>query len=256
MEETMSKAALASRESESVVVIASKGRATDDLPALAEQAGSQPVPHDLILLKPNVCGMYPPSLDLLESIIEYLKPHSKALIIGETPSTMHSPDERFNSLGIKRLADRLGVATRDLMRDEAVRVRVPKPHAMREIPLSATVLKADLIVNCPGLGTHGNTALTCALKNLFGLISERHKFSNLHPRGVSEVIADVFQIVKPRLNVVDCGQRVLVGTDALSVDVVASEFKSLSPSRVKHLVLAAQDLGLSLNDLRIRRVEL
>jgi len=248
--------ALASRESESIVVIAAKERAIRELPALAEQAGFQAAPHDLVLLKPNVCGMYHPSLDLLESVIEYLKPYAKTLIIGETPSTMHSPDERFNSLGIKRLAERLGVSTRDLMRDETVKVHVPNPHAMREIPLSSTVVKADLIVNCPGLGTHGNTLLTCALKNLFGLISERHKFSNLHPRGVSEVVADVFQVVKPQLNVVDCGQRVLVGTDALSVDVVAAGFKSLSPIRVKHLVLAAQDLGLNLGDLRIRRVEL
>jgi len=252
----MSKTALVSREFNGIVVIAAKERAIRDLPALAEKAGFQAAPHDLVLLKPNVCGMYPPSLDLLESVIEYLKPYSKTFIIGETPSTMHSPEERFNSLGISRLAERLGVATRDLMRDETLMVRVPKPHAMREIPLSSTVVKADLIVNCSGLGTHGNTTLTCALKNLFGLISERHKFSNLHPRGVSEVIADAFQIVKPRLNVVDCGQRVLVGTDALSVDVVASEFKSLSPNRVKHLVLAAQDLGLNLGDLQIRRVEL
>lgn len=251
----MSKIALAGRES-SIVVIAGKESAIRGLPALAEQAGFQSASHDLVLLKPNVCGMYPPSLNLLESVITYLKPHSKTFIIGETPSTMHSPDERFDTLGIKRLAERLGVTARDLMRDETIRLRVPKPHAMKEMPLSSTVVKADLIVNCPGLGTHGNTTLTCALKNLFGLISERHKFSNLHPKGVSEVIADVFQVVKPQLNVVDCGQRVLVGTDALSVDVVASEFKSLSPSRVKHLVLAAQDLGLNLGDLRIRRVEL
>jgi len=252
----MSRTAFVSRESESIVIITAKDRAIRDLPSLAEQAGFQAAPHDLVLLKPNVCGMYPPSLDLLESVIKYLKPCSKNLIIGETPSTMNSPDERFNSLGIEGLAERLGVSTRDLMRDEIIRTRVPQPHAMKEMPLPSTVLKANLIVNCPGLGTHGNTTLTCALKNLFGLIAERHKYSSLHPRGVSQVIADVFQIVKPQLNVVDCGQRILVGTDALSVDVVASDFKSLSPNRVKHLVLAAQDLGLNLSELKIRRVEL
>jgi len=254
--ETMSKTVQTSREFESIVVIAEKEQAVQDLPALAEKAGFQAVPCDLVLLKPNVCGMYPPSLELLRSVVQYLKPYSKALIIGETPSTMHSPDERFDSLGIERLAERLGVTTRDLIRDEIVMRHVPKPHAMKEIPLPSTVVKADLLVNCPGLGTHGNTLLTCALKNLFGLISERHKFSRLHPKGVSEVVADVFQILKPQLNVVDCGRRVLVGVDALSVDVIASEFKSLSPNRVRHLVLAAQDLGLDLDDLRIRRVEI
>jgi len=252
----MNKTALKYGEKEKLVVVSRKERAIRELPLLIEEAGFQVTPHDLVLLKPNVCGMYPPALDLLRAVIQYMKPYSKTIIIGETPSAGHSPNERFESLGIKTLAGHLGVAVRDLMEDKAVMKRVPKPHAMREIPLPSTVLEADLLVNCPGLGTHGNTLLTCALKNLFGLIAERHKFSRLHPRGVSKVVADVYQLVKPQLNVVDCGRHVLVGTDALSVDVVACEFQPLSPSRVRHLVLAAQDLGLELSELRIRRIEL
>lgn len=252
----MSRVAVVSKKTERIVVIASMDRAIHDLPDLAEQAGFQPNLHDTVLLKPNICGMFHPSIELLESVIKYLKPYSKTIIIGETPSMMRSPDECFNTLGIKSLAERHGIIARDLMRDEVVKTKVPKPHAMKEIPLPSTVLKADLIVNCPGLGTHGNTLLTCALKNLFGLIAERNKFSSLHPKGVSEVVADTFQIVKPQLNIVDCDHRVLVGVDALSVDVVASEFKSLNPNKVKHLVLAAQDLGMKLEDLKIKRVEL
>ncbi|MHA2313937.1 MAG: DUF362 domain-containing protein [Candidatus Hermodarchaeia archaeon] len=252
----MSQTALKYGEKEKVVVVSTKERAIRELPLLVEEAGFQVASHDLVLVKPNVCGMYPPALDLLRTVIQYVKPHSKAIIIGETPSAGHSPNERFESLGIKRLAGHLEVAVRDLMEDTTVLKRVPKPHAMKEIPLPSTVLEADLLVNVPGVGTHGNTLLTCALKNLFGLIAERHKYSKLHPKGVSNVVADVFQLVKSQLNVVDCGQQVLVGTDALSVDVVACEFKSLSPFKVRHLVLAAQDLGLELRDLRIRRIEL
>lgn len=252
----MNQTALKYGEKEQVVVVSTKEKALEELPVLVEQAGFQVTSQDLVLVKPNVCGMYPPTLDLLRAVIQYITPHSQTIIIGETPSAGHYPNERFESLGIKRLAEHLGVAVRDLMEDAAVMKRVPKPHAMKEIPFPATVLKADLLINVPGLGTHGNTLLTCALKNLFGLIAERHKYSRLHPRGVSNVVADVFQLVKPQLNVVDCGHQVLVGTDALSVDVVACEFKSLSPFKVRHLVLAAQDLGLALRDLRIRLIEL
>ncbi|MCZ2808707.1 MAG: DUF362 domain-containing protein [Candidatus Bathyarchaeota archaeon] len=252
----MHQTALKYGEKEKLVVVSTKEKAIRELPLLVEQAGFQVASNDLVLVKPNVCGMYPPSIDLLRAIIQHIKPHSKSIIIGETPSMGHSPNERFESLGIKRLAEHLGVAVRDLMEDTTVSKRVPKPHAMKEIPLPSTVLEADLLVNVPGLGTHGNTLLTCALKNLFGLIAVRRKYSRLHPKGVSKVVADVFQLVKPQLNVVDFGRQVLVGTDALSVDVVACEFKSLSPSRVRHLVLAAQDLGLELRDLHIRRIEL
>jgi len=241
---------------ERIVVVSTKEKALRELPALAKQAGFQLTSYNLALMKPNVCGMYPPAIDLLKAVIQYIKPYSQTLIIAETPSGMHSPKERFESLGINRLAEQLGVACLDLMEDEVVMKPVPKPHAMKQIPLPSIVLEADLVVNCPGLGTHGNTLLTCALKNLFGLIAERNKFSNLHSRGVSEVLADLFQLIKPQLNIADCNHHILVGTDALSVDVVACEFKSLSPPKVKHLVLAAQDQGLELSDLRIRRVEL
>ena len=252
----MSRAVVADKKVERTVVVASTDKAIHDLPQLVEQAGFYLNPHNTVLLKPNICGMYHPSLELLESTIKYLRPYSKTIIIGETPSTMHSPDECFNTLGINNLAKLYRIITRDLMRDEVVMTKVPKPHAMKEIPLPSTVLNADLIINCPGLGTHGNTLLTCALKNLFGLIAERNKFSSLHPKGVSEVIADIFQIVKPQLNIVDCNNRVLVGIDALSVDILASEFKSLNPNRIKHLVLVAQDLGIKLEDFNIKRVEL
>lgn len=256
MVSNMSRDIHENRKYERVVVITTKDRAVNKLPTLAEQAGFYPASHKLTLLKPNVCGMYPPSLELLESVIRYLKPYSKSVIIGETPSMMHTPNECFNALGITELAERLGVSTRDLIIDDIVQTKVPKPHAMKEIPLPSTVVKADLLVNCPGLGTHRNVLLTCALKNLFGLISERNKFSNLHPKGVSEVVADVFQIVKPNLNVVDCNQKVLIGIDALSVDIVASDFEGLLPNKVKHLVLAAQDIGMNLEDFRINRLEL
>jgi len=239
-----------------VVVVSSLNKALHDFPALAEQAGFKAARWHTILLKPNVCGMYPPALALLRAVVQYVTPFAKALVIGETPSAMNDPTERFQSLGITAMARAQGVVTRDLMDDPIIQKRVPKPHTLTRIPLPSTVMDADLLVNCPGVGTHGNTLLTCALKNLFGLIAERHKFSRLHPKGVSEVVADLFQIVKPGLNVVDCGEKVLIGTDALSVDVVACDFVSLSPFKVRHLVLAARDLGFELRGLRIRRIEL
>jgi uncharacterized protein (DUF362 family) len=252
----MHQTTTAYQETEHRVVVAPKDQAIRELPVLIEQAGFQVTSSELVLVKPNVCGMYPPALDLLRAVLRYLQPHAQALIIGETPSASHSPTERFKSLGIQRLAEDLGVATRDLMDDPVVRQRVPTPHALSEMPLPATVVAADLLVNVPGVGTHGNTLLTCALKNLFGLIAERHKYARLHPKGVSQVVADVYQLVKPHLTVVDCGRHVLVGTDALSVDVVACEFASLTPSKVRHLVLAAQDLGVALEDLQIHRIDL
>jgi uncharacterized protein (DUF362 family) len=199
--------------------------------------------------------MYPPSYELLESLIKSLKPYFTTIMIGETPSSTRSPEECFTRLGIDRLAESYGIVARNLMKDKTVNLQIPRQHAMKTIPFPSSVLEADLLVNCPGLGTHGNTLLTCALKNLFGLVAESQKYSNLHPKGVSEVIADIYQVIKPQLNLADCGSQVLVGTDALSIDLVASEMKGLDPKKVKHLMLVAKDRGLDSDRLDVQRLQ-
>ena len=44
---------------------------------------------------------------------------------------------------------------------------------------------------------------------------------------MDEVIADIAQIIKPDLNVV-------LGIDALAVDLVSCRFSDVNPSKVKH----------------------
>ena len=250
----MEKQTDADTQSLGTVVTTSKEKAIRSLQKIAEKSGFKLRPDTLALLKPNACGMYPPAYELLESVVKTIKPFFGTVIIGETPSSMHDPEECFSRLGIDRLAERYELTARNLMRDQIIDVQIPRPHAMKMIPLPSTVLQAKLLVNCPGLGTHGNTLLTCALKNLFGLVAESHKYSVLHPKGVSEVIADICQVVKPQLNVVDCGSQILIGTDALSVDIVASRMKGLDPLRVRHLALAAKDRGLEIDRIEVKQL--
>lgn len=233
-----------------------KEKALISLPRIAEAVGYENTPVETILVKPNVCGMYHPELKLLRAVIQFLKPSCKALTIGETDSTMHSPDEMFRRLGIDKLASELGVSVRDLTRDQDRRVDVPKPHVLKSLSLPRTVLECDRLINVPGVGTHSGTLLTCALKNLFGLIPERHKYSRLHPLGISEVLADLNQVVRPDLTIVDWGAKVAIGVDPLAIDVVVANGLRMNPSDVKHLVLVAQDRGLDLDHLNVDLMEI
>jgi hypothetical protein len=56
-----------------------------------------------------------------------------------------------------------------------------------------------------------------------------------------KVIADISQIVKPDLNIVDAGSKVILGADALAVDVVACRFVDLDPLIVEYLKLVSED---------------
>lgn len=227
----------------STVVICDLKYAVRNLTNLFSIVEFKPRMNRRVLIKPNICGYYHASLDLLSSIIDFLIPYSNSVIIGDTASMVHDPKTQYEKLGIntllKRFRDSLDAI--DLSEEEWTKVSVPKPHVLKEILLSQTVLNSDLLINVPGVGTHSTTRLTCALKNLFGLLPEKRKFSVYHPLGIDKIIADIFQIVKPDLNVVDAGKKILLSTDALAIDVVACRFVKLDPLKVDHLKLVSQD---------------
>ena len=123
------------------------------------------------------------------------------------------------------------------------------PHVLEKLELPRTVLKSDVLVNIPRVGTHSTTRITNALKNLFGLLPQKRKYGIYHPLGMDSVIADIAQVVKPDLNVTDAGERVIIGTDALAVDIVACRFIDLDPLKVRHLRLISEDRGEKVEDL-------
>jgi uncharacterized protein (DUF362 family) len=213
----------------------------------------------LALVKPNICGIYPPSLELLSSVIQFLSSHAASVVIGETSSVMHNPKEQFRRLGVQALVNRSSnnVQTADLSGDPYVRVGVPHPHVLTEIDLPKTVMDAKLLVNVPKVGRHSTTRVTCALKNLFGLLPLKRKYGTYHPLGMDKVIADIAQIIKPDLNIVDTGNKVIIGRDALTVDIVACRFVNVDPLTVDHFRLVSEDRDEKLEDFiaRIKVIE-
>lgn len=232
------------------VIICSKDEAVHHLPELSTMAGFTIKRCRLALVKPNICGLYHPSLELLSSVIQHLDDYAGEIVVGETRSMIHNPKDQFKRLGVSDLLNRFRthVRTVDLSNERTVKVKVPNPHVLKELELPETVLNSDILVNVPKVGTHSTTRLTNALKNLFGLLPQKRKYSIYHPLGMDNVIADIAQVIKPDLNVVDAGDRVIIGTDALAVDIVACGFLDINPLQVKHLRLVSEDRGEDLED--------
>ena len=240
----------------SPVIICDQDRARSLLPELSQESGFKIEKCDLALVKPNICGLYHPSIELVAAVIRYLENYADKIVIGETRSTIHNPESQFRRLGINDLAAQFGdrVSTVDLSEEKTTKVSVPRPHVLREIELPQTVLEAGFLINVPRVGTHSTTRITNALKNLFGLLPQRRKYSVYHPLGIDNVLADIALIVKPDLNVADAGDKVIVGTDPLAVDIVACGFVGLNPLDVKHLRLVSEDRGARLED-SVRKVK-
>jgi uncharacterized protein (DUF362 family) len=232
------------------VLLTDKERCIKNLPELIEQVGASLKKVSLSLVKPNLCGYYPPSPQLLGAAVRTLEEFSDRIVVGDTDSTIHRADEMFRRRGYSKLEGGK-VELRNLLGDEVRWVEVPSPHAVDKLPLPDSALSCGLMLNMPGLGTHGNTKLTCASKNLFGLIASRRKLSDYHPLGVDRVIADICKVIRPTVNLVDAGDDVLLGVDVLNVDFVAAGMIGLDPREVEHLRLIASDRGLDLSDFKV-----
>jgi uncharacterized protein (DUF362 family) len=226
------------------VIVCDLKDAVDRLPELSLEVGFKVEGVQLALVKPNICGCYHPSLDLLSSVVEFLLPKAESVVIGETRTIVCEPKEQFEKLGVAPMLKRFGSHVRavDLTDDERIEVQVPNPHAVERVVLPKTVLESDVLVNVPKVGTMRAPRLTCALKNLFGLVPQKRKYYRHHLfGGMEKVIADIAQIVKPDLNVVDAGSKVILGVDVLAVDVVACRFVDLDPLTIGHLRLVSED---------------
>jgi uncharacterized protein (DUF362 family) len=228
------------------VIVCDLKEAVDKLPELYQKLGFKVESNKLALIKPNICGVYHPSLDLLSGVVETLLPKVESIMVCETRTVVCKPIEQFEKLGVTSLLKRFGerVQIADLSGSELIEAQVPNPHAIKKFFIPKIVFESNVLINVPKAGTLPTTRLTCALKNLFGLLPQKRKYYRYHLfGGMHKVIADVAQVVKPGLNVVEAGDRLILGTDALMVDVVACRYVDLDPLTVEHLKLVSDDRG-------------
>ena len=121
------------------------------------------------------------------------------------------------------------------------------------------VQQADVIISVPKLKTHDQTEMTCAIKKLKGLLTDKAKKA-MHQEGLFEGVIDLLSAAKPRLAVVDaivCQEGVgpvfgkpvemnliLAGKDLVAVDAVCARLIGYRPQDILLTVnAAARGLG-------------
>lgn len=147
-----------------------------------------------------------------------------------------------------------------------------RPCGGRRVPVPEWLSQVDVVISVPKLKTHMLTLLTCALKNVYGMIPGETK-SLFHgdypsPRRMAAFLVDVFAALKPALTVVDAVQALegdgpstgtprqvgllLAGADAVAIDAWCAGTLGLKPTDVPMLA-EAERRGLGSLDLqRIR----
>lgn len=223
-----------------------------------------------ILIKPNYITAQHPSTGIttdgrvVEGIVRFLKGLGRDdIVIGEG-SGLANTFEAFRVAGLDDVGKRWNVRLIDLNNDVFVEVYPPNPLALKRVRVAKTALES-IIISVPKLKVHRLTTVTLGLKNMMGALASK---GSMHNGRLNENIVDLASILKPSLTVIDgiiAGEGhevsgnpvemnlVIAGTDPVAVDAVGAAVMGISPTEVKHLVLAEKK---GLGTCRLENIEI
>ena len=143
---------------------------------------------------------------------------------------------------------------------------------LKETKVHGEYLNADVIINVPILKSHSGAGMTCALKNLMGVVWDRGYY---HLHGLDTCIAEFALLRSPTLNIVDAGNimktggprgnpksvferqdMLIVSTDPVLCDTASALVLGKKPEELGYIEKASK-LGIgtnSLNNAEVRRI--
>ncbi len=218
-------------------------------------------PETRVLLKPNLLAARDPALAvtthpaLLRAVAEWLLAHGvRHITLADSPGGVYTAAalrHTYAACGLDSLSDVLTLNT-DTDCGEKNGFTLLRP-----------VLEADLIIDCAKLKTHGLTAMSGAVKNLFGCIPglKKPEWHCARPTldGFSRLLLDLCETVKPRvalLDAIDCMEGngpgggtvrhmgvTLASRSPYALDELAARLMGMSPA-LAPVLRAAQASGL------------
>jgi uncharacterized protein (DUF362 family) len=222
-------------------------------------------------IKPNLVVSKPSSSGattdpkIVESIIVYLQARGILdIVILESAWIGDDTERAFDVCGYTALKEQYGIRLLNLEND------MSESRRFRELSIQVCkqALGLGYLINVPVLKAHCQTKLTCALKNLKGLIppSEKRRF---HELGLHTPIAYLNKIIKADLTIVDgiIGDlsfeeggnpvrmnRIFAGHDPVLIDAYAATLLGYAPSEIEHVKIAAK-IGVGSIDLDQATIE-
>ncbi|MDD5042499.1 MAG: DUF362 domain-containing protein [Candidatus Omnitrophica bacterium] len=226
-------------------------------------------PGSRVLVKPNLLMSTPPEQaitthpQVVRSVIRLLKDIGCRVVLGDGPSVwgkyIENVDKVYEATGIKKVA----------LEEGAELVNFDKRRMRDKFPLTVWLDECDCLVNLPKVKTHGLTLMTCAVKNLFGLVSGTYK-TELHknyfkPSEFVKVLVDIYQEARPVLTIADgvlamegdgpgtSGRPrklglLFAGSDCTALDAVVAGVMGITPGKVLSINEAVRR-GLGEGDL-------
>ena len=232
-----------------------------------------------VLLKPNLLSARKPDEavtthpTVIQAVGEIANRAKCRMSIGDSP-----PFNGENPIKYAKLCEQTGASAvtktlnADLVRFEESVVTASSANGRfyRSFEIAQAAIDADVIVNIPKMKTHGLTAFSGAVKNVFGCVPGIRK-GIFHAQAAenretfAQMLVDLFGVIKPAVNVMDAviameGEGpnagkprqvgvILASSDAVALDAIACALIGLDPMSVDTTRLAHEQ-GLGCGDIQ------
>lgn len=233
---------------------------------------SMPNHNAFIGLKPNLVSASKASNgatthpEIVAGVIEYLKNHGfDNICMLEGSWVGANTSEAYEICGYRKLSEKYKVPFYDLQKDTFENINC-EGFSME---ICSMARKLDFLINIPVLKGHCQTKVTCALKNMKGLITNREK-RHFHTCGLHKPIALLNKIIHQDLVIVDniCGDldfedgghpvirnSIMAGFDPVLLDTYACRLMHTDISAVPYIKLA-EELGIGSTDLTHAKIKI
>ena len=229
-----------------------------------------PVPDPRIAVKPNLVTPSPARFgatthpEIVAGIIEFLQESGyRNIVIAEGSWVGDETAEAFEYCGYNSLAREYGVSLIDMQKEKGSVIDC----AGEQLSICRCVSDWDFLINVPVLKGHCQTHITCALKNLKGLIPNTEK-RRFHTMGLHTPIAHLNAGIRQDFIVIDhiCGDLsfeeggspvtrncIMTAVDPVLVDSYVCSLLGYSTEEVPYIGMA-EELGIGSSDLSDLRI--
>lgn len=232
-------------------------------------------PDAKILIKPNLnndlSALTGNSTDLrvLAALVGALQERGyQDITIGDGPNVgiYRKGIDVFSRLGVRSLANYLGIKLVDLNQASSVAVQVNGG----EVRIAEPCLRSDFLINLPKIKTHAEAGMSAAVKNLMGcVVGTDTRIMHLDLAGN---LVRLNEVIKPDLIIVDglIGMQgngpgdgdpvrldmLLAGKDPYLLDLLIARLVGLDRDKILYLKMALDQGKLSSEDLeQVDRIE-
>ena len=228
--------------------------------------------YDTVLVKPNLITSHTYETGVttdpvvIEAVIRKVQELGKKAVVVETEGGITSPDDAIVTTGMLEVVERLGSKYVNMRKlDDKIELTVEEPRAIEKFKV-ARIATEYPIITVPSLKTLGHTTITMGLKNMFGMLTTRNKYS-LHRHGMNNVIYDICKTLPPSLSVIDgfYGKSgsgpwqgppvkmdtIIASRDPIAADATGARIVGIDPLSIDHVRWLSEAGFGEINDIQI-----